>query len=133
MSGHRVFQGISVIMVLSTGSLSALADNHGTMIDEGERRFERACADCHFINDSGRHKAGPNLYGIIGAKAGTRTGFEYSRSFFSQADFIWTEEKLDSWIANPEDVVHGNNMPFMGMRSDEDRAALLAYIKDAGS
>jgi len=45
------------------------------------------------------------------------------------ADFIWDEEKLDRFIANPEQIVPGNNMkPFSGLASADDRAKVIALL-----
>ncbi len=45
------------------------------------------------------------------------------------ADFIWNEERLDRFIANPEQLVPGNNMkPFGGLASPQDRAKVIAFL-----
>jgi cytochrome c len=44
------------------------------------------------------------------------------------ADFVWDEAKLDRFIANPEQIVPGNNMkPFSGLASADDRAKVIAF------
>ena len=46
-----------------------------------------------------------------------------------EADFVWNEEKLDRFIANPDEVIPGNNMkPYGGLASREDRAKIIAFL-----
>jgi cytochrome c len=46
------------------------------------------------------------------------------------ADFVWDKEKLDSFIAKPDEVVPGNNMkPYGGLASAEDRTKLIAFLQ----
>jgi cytochrome c len=45
------------------------------------------------------------------------------------ADFVWDEEELDRFMANPEQLVPGNNMkPFSGLASPQDRAKVIAFL-----
>jgi hypothetical protein len=52
---------------------------------------------------------GPNLHNIIGRKAGSLLNYGYS-SAMKGADFVWDKEKLDYFIAKPDEVVPGNNV-----------------------
>jgi cytochrome c len=46
------------------------------------------------------------------------------------ANFTWDEEKLERFIANPDETVPGNNMkPYAGLPSVESRAKLIAFLK----
>jgi cytochrome c len=70
----------------------------------------------------------PNLYKIVGRKAGSLQNHGYS-SAMKGADFVWDEAKLDRFIANPEQTVPGNNMkPFSGLASPQDRAKVIAFL-----
>jgi|SRR5580704_9441433 cytochrome c len=74
------------------------------------------------------NRLGPNLYRIIGRKPGSVQDYGYS-SAMKGADFVWDEEKLDRFIASPEQLVPGNNMkPFSGLASPQDRAKLIAFL-----
>ena len=69
----------------------------------------------------GDNRLGPNLYKIIGRKAGSLPDYAFS-SAMKEAGFVWDEEKLDRFIANPDEVVPGNSMkPYGGLTSSEDR------------
>ena len=53
-------------------------------------------------------------------------------STIKSADFVWDEAKLNRFIANPDEIVPGNNMkPYGGLASGE-RAPRLVAVGDAG-
>jgi cytochrome c len=46
-----------------------------------------------------------------------------------ETDFVWDEEKLDRFIANPDEVAGGNNMkPYGGLASSEDRKKIITFL-----
>lgn len=102
---------------------AALADGDAA---KGQQVFQQ-CAACHSI-ESGVTLMGPSLAGIVGREAGSVAGFNYS-DVMAKASFEWSEEKLDAYIADPGGEVPGNRMPFGGMRGDQDRADVVAYLK----
>jgi cytochrome c len=48
-----------------------------------------------------------------------------------KADITWTEENLAKYLADPKGFVPGNRMIFVGLKKDEDRANVIAFIKQA--
>ena len=77
-------------------------------------------------DEEGNNRLGPNLHNILGRKAGSLLRYNYS-SAMKDADFVWDEEKLERFIAHPDEVVPGNNMkPYGGLASAEDRAKVVA-------
>ena len=99
--------------------------------DPGQLMFNNACRTCHVVKQ-GDNRLGPNLYKIIGRMAGSVDGYGYS-SALENADFVWDEETLDRFIANPEQAVPGNNMkPFGGISSKEDRAKIIGFLRAQG-
>jgi cytochrome c len=89
--------------------------------------FNNACRTCHTIKE-GDNRLGPNLYRVIGRKAGSLSDYNYS-SAMKGADFVWDEEKLEQFIAKPDEVVPGNNMkPYNGLASADDRAKVIAFL-----
>lgn len=94
--------------------------------NRGRRTF-KLCQACHQLGENGFNLVGPKLYGIFGRQVGTVEAFSYSKAV-SEADFVWTPEKLDEWLVNPDSFLPGNNMAFTGVRKPEDRAAVIAYI-----
>lgn len=92
----------------------------------GARIFAR-CAICHTNAKGEGNKIGPNLFGVVGRKAGTAPEFSYSAAMRS-AGFVWTNQKLDAYVTSPQKIVPGNKMPFAGLPSAGQRADLIAYL-----
>lgn len=97
---------------------------------KGKRIFNR-CKACHNITASDRPKLGPNLNNLFGSQAGSSENFTRYSKALSEAGFVWTEEKLDAWLTSPKTFLPGNKMQFAGLRKEEDRKDLMAYLRDA--
>jgi cytochrome c len=96
--------------------------------ESGQLIFNNACRTCHTTKE-GDNRLGPNLYNIIGRKAGSLSNYGYS-SAMKGADFVWDKEKLDRFIAKPDEVVPGNNMkPYGGITSGGDRARVIVFLE----
>lgn len=107
--------------------LSALPAPYNTAdYDQGRRQFAK-CRACHLIDAEGGHRVGPNLNGIFQRKSGVAEGFKYSDAL-AEADFDWTPEQLDQWLANPKQFLPGNRMVFAGIAKQEQRENLIAYL-----
>jgi cytochrome c len=93
----------------------------------GEQAFNNACRTCHMVKQ-GDNRLGPNLHRIVGRKAGSLPDYAFS-SAIKEAGFVWDEEKLDRFIAKPDEVVPGNNMkPYGGLSSSDDRKKIIAFL-----
>src|SRR5262245_34517521 len=100
----------------------------GADTEAGQQTFNNACRTCHTTKE-GDNRLGPNLHNIIGRKAGSLQNYGYS-SAMKGADFLWDKEKLDRFIATPDEVVPGNNMkPYGGLTSAEDRAKVIVFLE----
>jgi len=100
--------------------------------DSPEQAFNNACRTCHTIRE-GDNRLGPSLYKIVGRKAGSLPDYNYSAAM-KDADFVWNEANLARFIANPDEVVAGNNMkPFAGLASADERKKVLAFLLSAGA
>ena len=96
----------------------------------GQQAFNNACRTCHVVRE-GDNRLGPNLFKVVGRKAGSLPGYAYS-SAMKEADFVWDEAKLDRFIANPDEVVPANKMkPYGGLASKDDRAKIIAFLAQA--
>ena len=126
---NRVFL-ISALsgMACMLSSPSALPQaSQGMEGDPGRLAFNNACRTCHMVRE-GDNRLGPNLYRIVGRKAGSLPDYAFS-SAMKEAGFVWDEEKLDRFIANPDHVVPGNSMkPYGGLSSSDDRKKIIAFL-----
>ena len=102
--------------------------------EAGQRVFNQ-CRACHTINQGGRSGVGPNLHGIIGRAAGSVEGFRYSAAMRERAaaGLVWNEDNLSAYIADPKAVVPGGSMSYAGLRNEEQRNNLLAYLRQAST
>lgn len=118
---------------LSAGTgaaLAALGEPYASAnLFNGERLWRR-CQSCHTVNEGARHLVGPNLHGMFGQRAGRAEGFDYSAAL-EGADFTWTPQALDEWLANPRTFLPGNRMSFAGLRNQSDRNDLIAWLAAA--
>ncbi len=98
--------------------------------DKGKKVY-RKCAVCHAIGPGAKNKVGPSLNGILGRKAGTVEGFKYSEANKEAGanGWVWTEEVLLKYLENPRKAMPGNRMAFAGLKLEQDRLDLVAYIK----
>ena len=96
----------------------------------GQQAFNNACRTCHIMRE-GDNRLGPNLSKVVGRKAGSISGYNYS-SAMKETDFVWDEQKLDRFIANPDEVVPGHNMkPYGGLASKEERTKIIAFLAES--
>lgn len=91
----------------------------------------RRCRACHDVGENAKNKVGPVLNGIIGRKAGTIEGFNYSdaNKKAGAEGWVWTEEKMLEYLLNPRAAMPGNKMAFAGLKDEQDRKDLIAYLK----
>jgi nitrite reductase (NO-forming) len=86
----------------------------------------RKCQACHSL-ESGKNMLGPSLAGIIGRKAGSEPNYNYSPAM-KKADVVWNAQSLDQYLDDPAKLVPGNKMPFPGIKTDHDRADIIAFL-----
>src|SRR5262245_10071559 len=111
------------LVALFAGSALAAVDPA-----KGEKIFAK-CKACHTI-EAGKNKIGPSLAGLIGRKAGTAEGYSYSDAM-KNSGLVWDEDTLFKYLENPRGVVPGTKMIFPGVKDAQDRADLIAYLKQA--
>lgn len=93
------------------------------------QKVSRACAACHSFDKGGANKVGPNLWGIVGNKHAHADGFAYSDVMKSMHDKAWTEDELNHFLYSPKAYAKGTKMAFAGLKSDQDRANVIAWLK----
>jgi cytochrome c len=98
----------------------------------GEKRFADDCSLCHIAAapDSKLAKLprpGPNLWGVYG-RASAQADFAYSKAM-RNANLIWDEPTLHSYLQNPKGLVPGTQMAFAGEKDTAKRQAVIDYLK----
>ena len=117
-------------------ALASTVDTRELITIDGDlergRKLYLQCRACHSLKENEPHKIGPNLFKIIGSKAGSMKGYNYSDAL-SKSEIVWTIENLDLWLEKPYEIIPGNKMVFSGMSKQEDRNDLIAYVYDQTS
>ncbi len=93
----------------------------------GERVFAK-CRTCH-VTDPGVNRIGPSLAGIVGHEAGAIKGFNYTDAN-KNSGITWTEDKMFQYLEKPQRVIPKTKMIFAGLPDAQQRADLIAYLKD---
>jgi cytochrome c len=106
---------------------SVHAQTADTSFLRGQKLFKK-CVHCHTYKAGQKHRIGPNLFGMFGRKAGNVADFDFSDAW-KNADFIWTDETLDTYLLDPHKMIPNNQMPFDGLSRANDRKALITYLK----
>ena len=107
---------------LSIGALLAKADaTKGADI-------AKACGACHDFAKGGPNKVGPNLWDVVERPIGAAPGFGYSDGIKAMAGKNWTYDDLNAWLKAPKDYVKGTKMSYAGVKKDQARADLIAYL-----
>lgn len=96
----------------------------------GEAVFKK-CAACHSGDKGGPNKVGPGLWNIINHPVATHEGFSYSAGMktFAEGGKVWDYEHLNHFLAGPKKYVAGTAMGFAGLKKDDERANLIAYLR----
>jgi cytochrome c len=91
----------------------------------GEKVFA-LCRSCHVLED-GVNRVGPSLYNVVGRASGQVAGFSYSDAN-KNSGVTWDEATLFEYLKDPKAFMPGTKMAFPGIKDDQDRANLVAYL-----
>lgn len=119
---------MSLLRITALVMFAAMAAGSAQAADAGAGKtvFNR-CAICHSNVKGAPNKIGPNLFGIVGRKAGLTPNFSYSGAM-KNSGITWNAAKLDLYLTHPAQVVPGTRMAFAGIANAQQRADLIAYL-----
>lgn len=86
------------------------------------------CRACHQVGETAKNGVGPVLNGVIGRKAGTAAGYNYSDANKNSGK-TWDDATFLAYIADPKAYMPGNKMAFAGVKDEQKAKDLLAYLK----
>lgn len=117
-------------LLLATALVACAMPALAQDIAAGEKSF-RKCLPCHSIGEGAKNKLGPVLNGLEGRKAGTAEGYNYSEAN-KNSGLTWDEATFKEYITDPRAKIPGTKMIFPGIKSEQERADLWAYLKQFG-
>ena len=89
---------------------------------------EKAFAPCKACHAFGKNGVGPDLKGVVGRKAGSHEGYNYSAAV-KGSGVTWDEANLKEWLKDPKAKVPGNKMVYPGLKDDKKLEDVIAYLK----
>ncbi len=108
---------------------AAASAGDADLIAKGEKVFKQ-CAACHQVGEGAKNKTGPVLNGIMGRQVASVDGFKYSKGFVALGEEgkVWDAALIAELLTKPKDFVKGTKMSFVGLKKEEDIAAVAAYL-----
>ena len=102
------------------------------LAEAGAKVFKKKCKSCHQVGDSAKNRTGPVLNNVVGATLGKVDGFKYSKIFKQKRDegVVWDDANLDAFLTKPKAWAKKTKMSFAGLKKEEDRKAVIEYLKD---
>ena len=122
-SNCRVWRGMMAGLLLAGSTTAALAADPAA----GEKIFKTQCGICHAVV-AGENRIGPTLFGVVGRRAGSVPGFNYTADH-KKLDITWDAANLDKYLTNPRAMVPDTSMIYAGLKNDAERAYLVAYLE----
>lgn len=113
--------GFAVLFAAISACSPASAD------PDGEALFKAQCIVCHTVEKGGERRQGPNLWAVFGRTVGSIDGFPYS-SGLKQADWTWTQERMDQWLADPHAIFSDTYMMYR-QKDPAVRAQIISYLE----
>lgn len=103
--------------------VSLLAQNAVADASRGEQVYQRRCIACHSVDVS---SVGPAHRGVVGRRAGTLAGYEYSDAL-KRSRVVWSATTLEQWLSGPEKLIPGQKMWF-SLSDPAERRDVIAYL-----
>src|SRR6201999_3696489 len=114
---------IGSVLVMALSACGASGDAvHG-------KQLYVQCQNCHKLSEN---FVGPMPCGLIGRPAGSVPGFDYSEGM-KASGVTWDTKSINEFLTSPVAYVNGTKMGFAGFESPNDRADVIAYLKQANN
>jgi cytochrome c2 len=123
---------LTVLSILAASALllALPASAQEGKAEDGAEVFKK-CRACHDVGPDAKNKVGPLLNDIMGRHAGSIEGFNYSdaNKAAGAKGLVWTDEVLFKYLENPLTFMPGTKMAFAGLKDEQDRRDVIAYLK----
>jgi len=113
--------------VVTTSFLASVTGAFAQDLAAGEQSFKK-CQACHRVGEGAKNLVGPELNGLDGRKAGGVEGYSYTEAN-KNSGITWDEKTFLEYINDPRAKIPGTKMVFAGIKSENEKAALWAYLK----
>lgn len=100
-------------------------------VEHGKKVFKK-CAACHSINEGGKNKIGPALWGVMQRKSGELKEYNYSKALLGY-EKVWSFEELNGFLLKPATWIKGNKMGFAGLKDEKDRSSVILYLNESSN
>ncbi|MFZ4807164.1 MAG: c-type cytochrome [Hyphomicrobiaceae bacterium] len=129
----------SALLMLGLSGGAAFAQDAAA----GEQVFKK-CRSCHQVGPEAKNGVGPAQNGVIGRRAGTVEGYNYSaiNKAAGEAGLVWTEENVFAYLADPNaflkafltekgkaDLATGSTKMAFKLADEGERKSVVAYLK----
>jgi len=118
--------------ILSIAALAFISG--GLFATEAMAKPESKCKACHTFKQGGKHKTGPNLFGIMGSKAGSTDFKKYSKSL-KNAGWVWDDAKMEAWVCDSKKAIksltgdnHAKTRMGKQKKCGDKAAAVVAFL-----
>jgi cytochrome c2 len=85
------------------------------------------CAACHEPGGEGVTALAPSLRGVYQRPVASEEAYPYTNAL-RQLGGVWTKERLDAFLQDPQGYVPGTSMKIEGVANPAERQALIEYL-----
>jgi cytochrome c2 len=119
-----------IVAGLTATIVGARAQGSGDA-SKGQTLFQQQCHVCHQVGPGAKSGIGPELNDIFGQNAAAVSGFSFSPAMRQAASkgTMWDETNLDKFLENPQGLVPGTTMAYLGLKNPSQRADMIAYLQ----